>query len=64
MTPKLSYTRREAAAATGLSVDTITRAVNAGDLPARNVRVDGKRVSTVLILASDLEAWLRDEPRK
>lgn len=56
MTPR-SFTRKQAAEYTGLSVTTIKRAIAAGDLKTYRPRIDGREVETDLILISDLEAW-------
>lgn len=57
---KLAFTINEAAEATGFSAETIRRAVQAGDLPARKPKINGKKVKRPVILASDIEAWLSD----
>lgn len=53
--PRLSYTRDEAAEAMGVSKDTITRAVNAGDLRAKRTGENGG--GKYLISAAALVAW-------
>lgn len=58
---KLAFTITEAAEATGFSADTIRRAVQAGDLPVRKPKINGKQVKRPVILASDIEAWLSDK---
>lgn len=58
---KLAFTINEAAEATGFSAETIRRAVQAGDLPARKPKINGKKVNRLVILASDIEAWLSDK---
>lgn len=55
---KIAYTKRQAADACGLSIDTITRAINSGDLETITPAIDGRELSKVLILASELERWL------
>lgn len=52
-----SLTKKQAAAYVGLSVDTITRAINAEDLRAYRPVVDGREITSDLILIEDLEAW-------
>ena len=58
MTEPIAYTRQTAAAATGLSVDTIKDAINAGDLVATRPKVNGRQIAKDLILRSELERWL------
>lgn len=53
---RISYTVQEAAAATGLSVDTIRRAFRTGEFPVHH------RGTRVLILRSDLEQWIAGMP--
>jgi hypothetical protein len=48
---------------TGLSEDTIRRAVNAGDLAVLEPRVDGRRMQKVLIAHDELVRWLHNDPR-
>ncbi len=55
---KLAYTREEAAQAVGVSVDTIKRAIAAGDLRTVSPAVKGRPVSRVLITAAELGRWL------
>jgi hypothetical protein len=55
---QLAFSRRQAADACGLSVDTIAAAILSGDLRAVQVTVNGKKVNRQLILRKDLEAWL------
>lgn len=50
----LAYNYDTAAAATGLSVTTIRRAIRAGNLKAKQQTNGGR----VVILAADLQAWL------
>lgn len=54
--PKLSYSVREAADATGLSVDTIRAAIRTGRLEARYPTSKG------VILATELDRWLEAAP--
>ena len=56
VTPR-SLTRRQAAEYTGLSYDTIRKAVDAGELRVFRPRIDGREVMIDLILVEDLEAW-------
>ncbi len=58
-TAKLAYNTAEAAAATGLSIDTIRAALRSGDLRDTAVEVNGRKVKNRLILRDDLLAWLR-----
>lgn len=61
MNPKLAYTRDEAAAACGVSVDSIKRAIARGHLKAKRSSVHdetGEPTGKYLILAGDLQAWL------
>jgi predicted DNA-binding transcriptional regulator AlpA len=53
---KVSYNVREAAAASGYSVDTIWRAINAGELTPRY------RTSRPVIEADELTAWIHTAP--
>lgn len=57
MTP-IAYSRESAAVATSFSEDEIDRAIRRGDLVAHE---KGRRV---VILASDLEAWIQSLPIK
>lgn len=52
----LDYTG--ASVATGASIDTIRRAVNAGDLEVHYPTVNGRAISKPLILTADLHAWV------
>lgn len=56
----LAYSKEGAAAASGVSAQTIARAIKAGHLKAKRTSVteDGTPAGNVLILASDLAAWL------
>jgi len=58
MTEPIAYTRQTAAAATGLSVDTIKDAINAGDLVASRPKVKGREIAKDVILRTELERWL------
>lgn len=64
-TTKLSYSIKEAAAATGLSASHIDRAIRAGDLKVRRTKRDdetGEVAGNRVILASALEAYLQNLP--
>lgn len=61
---KLSYNVREAEAATGLSEDTIKRAIRAGDLDTLDPHVEGRPVRGYLIARAELERWLDNQNRK
>lgn len=52
-----SLTKKQAAQYVGLSVDTISRAINSGDLPAYRPIIDSREVTTDLVLVADLEQW-------
>ncbi len=52
--PKLFLTRKEAAAACGVSVDTIARAKHAGKLRAKKTATNGGKE---LYRVEDLQAW-------
>lgn len=56
---KVSYTRREAAQAAGVSYDTIAAACRSGDLREVKPEINGRRIRNGVILRDDLEAWLR-----
>jgi excisionase family DNA binding protein len=59
MSDRLAYTRDEAAEAVGVSVDTIKRAIAAGQLATVSPPItDKRRVSRVLITAAELTRWL------
>ena len=51
--------RSGAAAAVGVSVDVIRRAVNAGDLVASSVTVDGRKIAKPLIERDELVKWVQ-----
>lgn len=55
--PQIEYGKREAAAVTGVNERTIHRAIQAGQLPARKVRLAGGG-EKVLITGEALKAWL------
>ena len=63
MDTKLAYNMREAIEATGLSKDTITRAVNAGDLQELDPRVEGQPVRARLFSREELMRWLHNRNR-
>lgn len=58
---QITYTRKQAAQACGLSEDTIRRAINSGDLETMSPEIDGRPISKVLIHASELERWLANK---
>ena len=61
MTIKLAYNKAEAAAACGVSIDTIVRAIHAGTLRAAKSSKHpetGEPTGRYIILAADLQAWL------
>jgi len=60
MSTKLAYTLKEAAAATGLSVDRVKRAIYCGDLRAKRSgkTKDGDPAGRYLVLHADLQSWL------
>lgn len=62
----ISFDAFGAAAATGVSVDVIRRAMRSGDLPTRYPKIDGRQVAKPLIPAKDLLAWVErgDTDRK
>ena len=62
MDTKLAYSLQEAADATGLSIDTIRRAMRAGDLAVTYPRVNGRPISKPLVARSELERWTNDDP--
>lgn len=63
MPTTLAYSKKDAAEAAGVSLDTITRAINAGDLATCDPRVDGKSIQKILILRTELERWLTNGQR-
>jgi len=60
---RVAFSRKEAAEAVGLSVDTVRRAINAGDLTTYRPRIDGREIQKELILASELERWITNSTR-
>lgn len=54
----LSYDVPGAATATGHSADTIRRAISAGDLTVRYVKVGDRVVEKPVVLTSELLAWI------
>lgn len=60
MTAPLAYTYKTAAEATGLTTQTLARAVKSGALVAKRTGVakDGEPTGSYVILAADLQAWL------
>ncbi len=57
LTP-VSFSYETAALATGHSIDTIQRAVRAGDLAVKFQQVAGRTVSKPIILRGELERWI------
>ena len=59
--PKLAYSRREFAEATGLSEATIKRAIATGNLAEQHPVTgdEGRRVTSGVILAEELDRWLK-----
>lgn len=60
MTDRLFYGREEAARRAGVSIDTIRRAINKGDLKAKRTGWDEKKkvpTGKYLISDADLRAW-------
>lgn len=56
---KLAYTRAEAAEACGVSIDTIKRAIAAGQLATVSPRkTKDERLANVLIPEAELRRWL------
>lgn len=62
MTTALAYTIKTAAKATGISEDTIRRAIRAGDLATGRPTVDGKPITTLTIPAAELARWVEGRP--
>lgn len=60
---RIAFSRKEAAEAVGLSIDTVRRAITAGDLLTYKPRIGGREVNKELILASELERWITNQPR-
>lgn len=61
---KLSYNVREAEDATGVSQDTIKRAIRSGDLATLDPHVEGRPVRGYLIARTELERWLDNRNRE
>lgn len=58
-TERLAYTRQEAADLCGVSIDTIARAKNAGELRAKRLTKDEKKKGgKELYTRAALESWL------
>lgn len=55
----VSFDYDGAAAATGLSRNTIIAAVRAGDLVSHYPEIDGRQLAKPVIDADDLRAWVR-----
>lgn len=55
----IAYNKADAASAVGVSIDVINRAIRAGDLVPAKPTINGKTVGKVVILASELERWVR-----
>ena len=60
---KITYTVAEAAEATGVSVRTIDRAINSGDLAATRPTVNGRPLAKSLIAAAELQRWATSSTR-
>lgn len=60
MTAPLAYSKTGAAAAAGVSPDTIARAIKSGRLLAKRTSesADGEPAGRVVILATELAKWL------
>lgn len=58
--PRLFLTRQEAALACGVSLDTIRRAINRGELRAKRTGRDGG--GPYLVRVAELEAWFEQLP--
>lgn len=58
-TTPLAYSKADAAAACGVSIDIISRAIRAGDLATVSPTVKGEPIAKPLILAAELERWIR-----
>lgn len=61
---RIAFSRKEAADAVGLSVDTVRRAIYSGDLRTYRPRIGGREVNKEIILASELERWITSSPRQ
>lgn len=64
MKSKIAYNLREAVEATGVSRETIIRAVNAGDLAELDPRIEGQPIKVRLFSGRELERWLENRRRK
>lgn len=60
---RISLSRKEAAEAVGVSVDTIRRAITSGELHAHKPKIGGREISKEFILVSELERWITGSPR-
>lgn len=58
MTATVAYNVKDAAEATGLSVDVIKRAIKSGDLRATRPTVDGRQITKDVIPAAELARWV------
>jgi excisionase family DNA binding protein len=58
MAERISYTRKQAAEATGLSTDVIDRAIREGNLPTVRPAVGDRKITTVLITHAALTHWI------
>lgn len=58
MTARISYTRKQAAEATGLSTDVIDRAIREGNLATVRPAVGDRKIATILITHDDLARWI------
>lgn len=58
---KITYDVREAADATGVSMDVIRRAIRAGDLATRSPKINGRQIAKPLIPADELRRWALNE---
>ena len=56
----LAVSPKEAARLAGLGVSGIYDAIKAGELPAFEPVIDGKRVNRRLVMVKDLKQWLLD----
>lgn len=56
---KLAYTVDEAAAATGYSPRSISRAIKAGSLATVSPSIGGKPIGKPVITAAELRRWLQ-----
>lgn len=58
----VSYTPKTAAAATGLSVDQINKAIRAGDLAVTHPVIDRRPITNNVIGRGELLRWLANKP--